>query len=367
LTAARRSVRLLATNGVGVGFGHAESVATRAMAAVYALGHRLSASAWNKAFVRHAEADAIPSTENGDADAQSNWYEAVTLMDEGRFRAAVDLFDIENKALKDDEAAAILRSKLVFYFHALTELGRRDTAESILPHAKHSLAAASQGLGFSDDEFRVSLVVSHAKMLFYLEEDAAALDALDELDALDPVLLAANNTATFARIYRGLLGHEDDDIDLPATVEANLTRLFQALSAGPDRVAAQSAGVAWHGSGLFCAGSPHAWLDRKLVSLFEPAILHSIRRGRRDDACAILKQWVRLAEGRALDDAVPENTPTRNHAAALIAAFRAELGPPKERDGRVAEAWTHRQVDLEANGSERAFVYRRAFTLCGIG
>ena len=371
LKAARRSLRLLVMNGVERNDNQVASVASWAMVAVHDLGHRPSATAWRQMPAPDAKGVASPPVESTNAYASPKWYDAVLLFDEGRYRAAADLLDwhlrdIGNETPPDVEVASMRQSLLLFYHGALAELGRRDAASATLQRERQSIIALAPGLGFPNEESRIWLVVTQAMMLADLEEDGAALDAFTELDTFDPAFLAALGAAALARMYRALLGGADDDIDLRAVVEATLTRLRRKLPAGPDRPAANAAGTTWHGSGLFCPSSSHASLDRWLARYFAPAIELGLRRARRDDARAVLDRWAQLAERRAPDGIGLRDTPIRSYAAGLIAAFRAELGPPGARDGHVAEARAHRQADLDANGLERAFAYRRAFALCGI-
>ncbi|HEX6993336.1 MAG TPA: hypothetical protein VF339_04240 [Gammaproteobacteria bacterium] len=364
LHAARRAVRLLATNGVKQDESSVIDAAEWGMVVVHDLGQGLS-PAWSEASSDDASASATDGAES------KAWAGMVHLCDEGKYLEAAALFEqhlpgFPDVPVPDTKASWTSLAALSFCHVALTELGRRDAASTILRRATQAAAAEAPGLGFQQDGRLGSMVLGQVKMLTRLGADKAALDVLDELDMLDTACLAARGRLAVARLYRALLSGVGPDFDLRAAVEASLAAVLRRLPAGPDRLAADAADVDWHGTGLFFGGATDLHLDIRLAGTFVPAMELSLR-WRPDEARALLSRWARLTERQTPGDIIRTGDLNRSHSAALIAAFRAELEPREARRMHVEEALRRRQADLDANGPERGSAYERVFTLCGIG
>lgn len=330
----------------------------------------------------HPEAsglEALSGNEGKTLRRLPRWWKIIRLGNTGRYREALQLFggppDGPNEADwsklgSGRDSGRDMSDDLMSYLPWLyANQGSETAAREAFPLYMAALNANQPGL----DTDRRSVCVNYlalVRMHIALERDTAGT-VLDRLDRVlpDEPTRSFEPLRAEATLLRGLVAPGRVAIaDLPALVETALSGITRYFAGGADRSAAQWAGLPWTGMGLFGGDGRVPGADLRIAEILAPAVEIALAAGAQEQARAFWDRWNDFACRENVRDLPPEDLDPEQHSSrAFLHAFEASLAEdPQIRETAVAAARASRDRDIEANGAERTFAYRRIFTLCGI-
>lgn len=286
--------------------------------------------------------------------------EASFKIKKGYFRQGRELFDGFDDAPDTSEPLPRwwqrVDSLLKFRAFAYAELGSLDIAERI--HNRYlSLAEFGSSLSRRGEHRNRRLNTLR------LVHSALLADRMDVFDRLLDAVPIEDDVLTPADLsLRALLGclRHGNEIDLESTLASALSRTIPLLAYGPDEGASRWAGVNWNGCSLLLSGKAAFPMTFGVEGLHAVAVEAATISGHEGIARRVLERWSSYTEMSSLLE--NEMTPLHHTQRSWLAAFNFLYGEKGARE----MALRHRDADIENNGEERAFAYRRVFELCAI-
>lgn len=325
----------------------------------------------------HPEASGLEALSGDEGKMQGRlprWWKIIQLGKAGRYREALQLFggplDGPNEAdwskLGSGRDIADYLSYLPWLY---ANQGSETDAREAFPLYMAAFNASQPGLATDRRGVCVNYLAL-VRMHIALERDTAG-PVLDRLDSVlpDEPTRSFEPLRAEATLLRGLVAPGRVAIaDLPALVETALSGITRYFAGGADRSAAQWAGLPWTGMGLFGGDGRVPGADLRIAEILAPAVEIALAAGAQEQARAFWDRWHDFAWRENIRDLPPEDLDPEQHASrAFLHAFEASLAEdPQIRETAIAAARASRDRDIEANGVERTFAYRRIFTLCGI-